>query len=619
MSLGFPLGLLGLLSLPVIVALHMIRERQKQYVVSSLKLWAFLEPEVHGTRPRKTPLTWLLVVDLLLASLFSLALAQPSVKLPTNQQGAKNLIILLDNSTSMLTRDSASTRFSLAQADAIQLISGLGGKDSASVFSFNSVPAWVGDTDHQNVQEIIAIIQQLKAGATGNSLRLALALGKERIGQDIPNEFHVFTDAAYEDPEILDFRYPIVWHFYGEQTSNQAVIDLSVRHTKNNLFQVYAELANFGDVEVARNVTLFLDDEPVDSLSVRFPPNSVLSQVWVQQGEPSSVSVSLMGGDFLKEDDQASMGFRGLSKPRIVIVADEPGVLGKIQDIVQNADVQIFASGDYFMQPAINLTIVKEDWLDVWPNGVVLMTQPPRGSFVVNGETFNILNLVTNIPVETPIHSDRENPILSEIDFSGVRWGSVTRFEGIPKNFEVILQADMNEPVPLLLRGKVGQSTVYILMSDLEQGNLSKHPAFPILLAKLTVSSLEQSIPIAILLGEEIPLPDPSIVQNFVLTDPEGNLSEYSKDWQKSQPTIGLPGLYELEIQDKEGVETNLVVGVIAGEIIESNNSPAAWFKTVPNGVSEVPADNSPNIQLTPWLLGLSIVLFIVEAILAWR
>ena len=77
MSFNNPLGLLGLVSIPVILALHMFRERQNRYVVSSLKLWDFLEPEVHGNKARRIPFSWLLVLDLLAAIFLSLAWSQP--------------------------------------------------------------------------------------------------------------------------------------------------------------------------------------------------------------------------------------------------------------------------------------------------------------------------------------------------------------------------------------------------------------------------------------------------------------------------------------------------------------------------------------------------------------
>ena len=70
MTLNNPLGLLGLLSIPAILVLHMFRERQNRFVVSSLKPWGFLEAEVHGNKARRIPFSWLLVLDLLAATFF---------------------------------------------------------------------------------------------------------------------------------------------------------------------------------------------------------------------------------------------------------------------------------------------------------------------------------------------------------------------------------------------------------------------------------------------------------------------------------------------------------------------------------------------------------------------
>jgi hypothetical protein len=156
-------------------------------------------------------------------------------------------------------------------------------------------------------------------------------------------------------------------------------------------------------------------------------------------------------------------------------------------------------------------------------------------------------------------------------------------------------------------------------MSDLDGSNFSRHPAFPIFLSKLAESSLEQTIPTALLLGQEIPLPDPAIIQHFSLTKPDGEVQEFSTDWQPSLATVGLPGLYQMEMQDRQGVETKWVVGVNAGELRESDQAPAAWAQEIRMAEPEVEQNSHLGIQLTAWLLGIAIVLLLLEAILAWR
>lgn len=61
MSFLFPLGLLALLSIPIILVLHLVREQRKRQVVPSLMLWKNIPRRHDGTRRRLLPLTLLLL------------------------------------------------------------------------------------------------------------------------------------------------------------------------------------------------------------------------------------------------------------------------------------------------------------------------------------------------------------------------------------------------------------------------------------------------------------------------------------------------------------------------------------------------------------------------------
>src|SRR5262245_56380125 len=98
-----PLAFLGLLALPALVAIYWLRNRHRRQVVSSLLLWA--DPHQSregGTRIRRlqTPLVFFL--ELLLLLLLVLAAAGPYVP---SEQGARPLVVVLDDSFSMLAGD----------------------------------------------------------------------------------------------------------------------------------------------------------------------------------------------------------------------------------------------------------------------------------------------------------------------------------------------------------------------------------------------------------------------------------------------------------------------------------------------------------------------------------
>ncbi|NJN65736.1 MAG: VWA domain-containing protein, partial [Chloroflexaceae bacterium] len=85
-ALLFPLGLLALLALPIILWLHLRRQRQRRVIVPSLLLWQALQHQSLAQRRKWLPLTILLLLHLLVAALLGVALAHPqSVAKPPNK------------------------------------------------------------------------------------------------------------------------------------------------------------------------------------------------------------------------------------------------------------------------------------------------------------------------------------------------------------------------------------------------------------------------------------------------------------------------------------------------------------------------------------------------------
>src|SRR5947209_5612462 len=103
-----PLALLGLLALPALTAIYLLRNRYRRQPVSSLMLW--LDPrEARTGGPRidrlQTPLLFFL--ELLLLLLLVLAASGPHLPLA---QGGRPLVVILDDGFSMLAAEPDSPR-----------------------------------------------------------------------------------------------------------------------------------------------------------------------------------------------------------------------------------------------------------------------------------------------------------------------------------------------------------------------------------------------------------------------------------------------------------------------------------------------------------------------------
>ncbi len=607
MSLLNPLGLLGLLALPVIVVLHMQRERSRREVVSSLRLWSFLEVQLRGQRPRQIPFTWLLLLDLLIAALFALALSRPQVSFAAFADPNRHVLILFDPSASMLATDIAPGRFEAAREDALNLLGGLSAGDVATVVTFGTQPHWVGDGRQGGLEALRAALRNATAGDVGSSFDEAMALGLAAASPDLPLEIHVFTDGAFPAPPLDDLAQSIRWHIYGGSLDNQAVLDLGVEIVGVGNFQVFVNLANFGVLQITRDVVLKVNGQEAARESFDLPPDSLIPQVWSVTGQPSIVLVEFADRDSLPGDDIARVVINESSPVQVAIVADVPSPLDRAVNAVQDTQLEIFAPDEFQPPRAFDLTIFRGVLPESLPVGYVLVVDPPiDNSFFAIEEPQPILDLPTMV----------DDKLLEGISLNGLRWERAWAIASLPEGFSVLMAAGEQ---PLLLGGTIGASEVVVLLPVLEEGNFTRHPAFPIFIANLVKASAGFSLPGQLAAGQPLPLPGAERYPSVRLTTPDDQDIEYSAPRPAEYLSTQMPGIYSLETDDLKGITRSLQVAVNAGSALESNLSGVGWAQALADASNPETVRAEGQTDLTPWLLTVAVILLVLEAWRAWR
>jgi hypothetical protein len=110
----YPLALFGLLGVPVLLAIYLLRNRYRRVPVSSLMLWVDVrQSREGGTRVRRLQTPLLLFLEMAAVALLSLAAAGPHVR---TAESALPLVVVLDDSFSMLAGAPDSPRSRAAKA-----------------------------------------------------------------------------------------------------------------------------------------------------------------------------------------------------------------------------------------------------------------------------------------------------------------------------------------------------------------------------------------------------------------------------------------------------------------------------------------------------------------------
>jgi Ca-activated chloride channel family protein len=610
------LGLLGLLSLPLIAVLHMLRERQRRYVVSSLHLWAFLEPEVRGSRFRKVPLTLLFILDMAIATLLCLALARPQVRLDLPLRDTRHSVILLDVSTSMLARDVIPSRFSQATIDIAAQLNSLGPRDTATLITFGNRAHWIADTRQDGLQEILSQLNQIQAGETGAALDEALAIGLAALEGYTPATFHIYSDGAIPDISLDTFEYPLEWHTYGKVANNQAVLDLSISAIEQDRYQAYVQIANFASSPTSRVLSFLVDDVPLESQSINLPADSLVSYLSPPiHGKPQDLIAILAGGDDLKEDDFASSGLPPSGAVKVLLVADTLYPLRQAIESIPDAVLQVIAPADYATYPAIDVTFFREIWPASLPDGLTVIFEPPTAN---TGNTPAWINDAKHqIKADAAMQQDSQTPLLKDVDFSGVRWVEAWGVNEIPQGYTVLLQAD---DTPLILLGNEYGKELLLILADLNVGNFTRHPAFPILIGNVIRQAQAAPFPSSLHTGQDIELPQSDEYQALTIQPPSGDAVTFQTGLPTQWSDTITPGLYHFEYQNRAGKVTLYICGINAGDAYESDLTPQNWIRNLDTmtGPSST-STGTQQLELRPWLLGLALLFLLWEARLAWH
>jgi Ca-activated chloride channel family protein len=604
MSLLNPLGILGLLSLPVIVGLHLRMERNRRALVSSMHLWSFLDEKFQGSKPRFLELSWLLVLDLLIASTLSLALAQPQIELGISLGADTQVVILLDTSTSMLATDVEPSRFAAAKEDLDNILGSLDRNESAAVIAVNREAKLVGDTAQMPIEELKAKTEGLAAGGSMTDIRQALAKIETIRDEERPLIVHIFTDGAFPLEGFDDFPYQLEWHFYGDAGNNQAITGISLYEKTTGQYQVFVEVMNASKLVRTRGIRIFADGVLVDHGEVTIESGETVPYILTLVGDIEYVSADLLGSDLVSEDDFAGAGITDQSEVSVALVADQPTPLDRAILAVPHVVLEIIPPDAYQTTMVYDVTIFRGFLPETLPTGIVAVFDPPAEADQLSiGGTYTI-----NTPLEM-----FPNPITDSVDFSGVRWDRAWVVLNSQLPISPLVTADA---MPLLLEAEIPEGTLFVFLPVLELGGLTIHPAFPLMVANLLELGRDFTPEQNYHIDDRVIFPVGEFAGSVTLTGPAGIDVPLEGNEGVVFPFFGQ---YSMTRLDYLGGASTVFFGVNAGDRSEAQIRPREWIEDQKGEETETIKPPDLVIDLAPWLLSVAVILLLVEAWRAWR
>jgi hypothetical protein len=484
-----PLALAGLLFIPVVVAMYLLKLRRDQAVIPSTLLWHRLVADVEANAPwQKLRRSLLLLLQLLLVVILVLLAARPFVERPAGLAG--DLVLVIDTSASMQATDVTPTRLDAAKAAALDALKDLPAGGTVSVIAAGRTAKVVanGTTDLGRVKQAVnGIGPTSDVGDLGDALRLASALAA-RSGDA---EILVATDAALASQPTGELEAPVRVLQVGREAANQAIVALAVRTQPNNLsHSAFVSVANLGLELVQRRIELYADGALRESRTVTLDPQRrtdvSIDDIDDPDNPASVIEVRLVAADeaatgdpdALAVDDRAWAIVPPQELRQVLLAGERDPYLENALSFLPDTELYYRAGTEWDTLAGLEefeLVIFNRFLPAELPAKPILAIAPPRSSAL--GE---VAGTITNPGIGT---TDPSDPVLRYVDLSTVHVGEARELV-LPAWAKAIIPSLGD--APLLYAGALDGRQAAVLAFEPRRSDLPLQVAFPVLLANLT-------------------------------------------------------------------------------------------------------------------------------------
>ena len=460
MSWLTPWGLLGLVSVPVVVALSLWRWRRRQVAVSSLLLWRQVAAEWHGApkAQRRRRLDPLVVLRVAVALVLVAAVCGPvwvSVR-----EGGRHLVIVADRSASMaMRRPDGRTRWEACRDALMGLVARLGPNDRVAVIGLpgsihGGAPAAAADLLRTLEPTDVPVAKQDLMDAATRALRLlgGASVATDDVLEGLPAGARVLAT--------------------GGAAANRGIVAFAARKRRDGQHEVLVAIANAAAQAASVDVVLLGDDKELGRRRVAVPARGGRGQA-VFEAALATVAVleaRLVGEDALAADNRAWLARR--TRPVRVAWVGESNYALRRALAVQPA-VEILEAAGGALPGDCDLAIYYRTVPEGLGQGRVVVVAPrgPVGALRPGGE------------VETGecVVAAPRDPLMAAVTLASVKAGRVARVT-VPEGFEALARAG---DVPLIGRWRQGEASALYVGIDPARSNWPLDPSFPIFWANV--------------------------------------------------------------------------------------------------------------------------------------
>ncbi|MBQ7761609.1 MAG: VWA domain-containing protein [Clostridia bacterium] len=515
MSFLFPLGLLGLIGIPVIILIYVLQSKYTEQTVNSTYIWALSDKFLK----RRNPLSGMtgiisLVLQLLMVLIISLAIARPVFVLPDS---AHNYCFVLDSSSSMTTEENGTTRFDKAKGEIVKVMKSARDGSSFSLIcvSNESVSVFDSVTSKKSAIDLVDSAKVTNTNATHSDL---LKTAQDVFDNNTSTKIYFVTDKNYEkhdNIEIIDVG--------NENVENYGVFDVEYSHVGGTLTASANAVSYNSDKDLILN--LVIDGEKKSTITKSVTKGTPAKfEISAPCESFSEFSVVVENQDGYSVDNQITTYNKKSDKSYSVLIVSETGFFFKaVIDALVDSEIKVIKPSQYETETEkYGLYIFDSYEPSVLPDGATWLINADesiensgfgvRGKMEIpNGDTID----------KSTSTSTNVRHLLRGVSNSDIYITNYVKYSGMYLSFHTLFSYDSN---PLIFAGTNGTGNRQVVFGfDLHNSDFALTTDFVILMRNL----LEYSFPDVIdktnyIVGENALVNIVTNATNFKAQSPSG-------------------------------------------------------------------------------------------------
>ena len=480
----YPLGLLGLIGVPLLILIYILRSKYNEQTVPSTYLWTLSEKFFK----RRNPLSGLTGIISLILQIFtiifaSLALARPVFVMP---ESASEYCFILDATGSMNTKVGLKTDFEKGKDYIEDMIDDarLGSSFTLITLSSDTQVVFERIDDKKSAKEMLEDLECTDGSADYTD---ALTRAQSYFNENNSTLLYFVTDRDFENAENVE-----IVNISSQNVVNYAISEVSGQLTDGTLYVEGSLISYNSDAEL--KVEMYLDGgaKPVATKTVSVVADEK-THFEISSGAQSYESFRLVitNKDSLAIDNEiVCYNMKSEDSYSILIVSETPFFLNAAFDAITDSKIDVITPDEYKGQSGYGLYVFQSYTPETLPDGAVWLINSTRSvdnsGFGVRG--VNELSAPAEL-VKSTSTSSKARALLDGVVGRDIYIGEYVKYSGMYTQFTTLFSYDNN---PVIFAGVNGLGNREVVFGfDLHKSDLPLSSDFAALISNL----LEYSCP----------------------------------------------------------------------------------------------------------------------------